>query len=265
VLKIAFGLAPHLAIVAAALLGTVFLRRELPWDPRRLLLVLICVISWSLMLSAASKHGSNYNYLFEPSVLGFVWLLSLHQTPRLERGAVRWLRICLPIVLFAFGAAAAQNAFVAVADWRNRAKMEQALTLKQRGAVAEARPEWDQLRQSLASMPAPVLVTDRQYNLPWVQSRAPHFVVGYNYSADREGGRNYEGGGLAGLIHDGYFQTIITPVVVSTNAHMTVAAAASKLGIDGQALDRYELHHADRYFEYYVIRSSEGSGRLSVR
>jgi hypothetical protein len=206
------------------------------------------------MSGGATKYGADYNYFFEPSVLGLLWLLSLRQALAGESGSVRWLRMAFPIAAFAMLAVAAQNAFVAAANWRSRAVAQRALTPRQLQAAQIApkeRPEWDVLRRSLAAMPGPVLVVDRRYNLPWVQPHPPHFVVAYNYAADRESGRTFDHGGLAGLIRQRYFKTIVTPVTLSTNAHVTVAGIATRLGIDGQALDGYSLHHADRYFEYY--------------
>jgi hypothetical protein len=217
------------------------------------------------MLVICTKRGSDYNYLFEPSVLGLLWLLNLHQTRSQENRSLRWLQLALPVAVFAFGVVVAGNAFVAATNWSNQSKARQSLTPRQRLTISEARPEWDQLRRSLIGMPAPVLVTDRCYNLPWIQSQPPHFVVAYTYSLDRKDGRSYEGGGLAGLIDAGYFKTIVTPVALSTNAHMTVAAIATRLQIDGQTLNNYELHHSDRHFEYYVIRSDKSEKQISSR
>ena len=65
---------------------------------------------------------------------------------------------------------------------------------------------------------------------------------------------------LAGLIAKGYFKTIVTRASSSANTlsvQSLITATSSQYQIDGQALDRYELHHADRHFAYYLLRSAK--------
>jgi hypothetical protein len=260
-----FYLAPALLVVGTAFAGTLLLRKKFLWESGHLFLAITCGFSWFLTFVTSAKRGSNYNYLFEPSVLGFLWILRLYQLSASENRALNLLRLGLPIALLASACLAVRTSAVAFDDWRNKSKAEQNLTERQRRhATPELEPENVQLRRSLADLPAPVLVTERHLNLPWVQTRAPHFVTAYAYAWDRKGGRKYAEGGIGGLIAKGYFETIVTPLPLSTNLDLTVAQVASGPVIDGEPLTRYQLHHSDRRFAYYLKTNESTAPKASL-
>jgi hypothetical protein len=244
VLQRGFDVAAYLPVISLMSLGTLLLCKHLAWDAQRLLVAASGMVSGALMLLASTKHGSYYNYFFAPAVLGLLWLLVLHQKPATEHRAPGWLRLGLPIAMFTFGVMGLRNISVVLARADG-----------QRAALSMAQAQVAELQKSLVAMPAPVLVTDRRYNLPWIQSRAPHFVMAFTYAADRLSGRAYESGGLSNLIAQGYFKTIVT--MAGPGMSRRVASIEPGPKIDGAKIDRYLFHHSDSYFDYYQLRSDE--------
>jgi len=49
------------------------------------------------------------------------------------------------------------------------------------------------------------------FNLPWLNAASPPFVVAFNYAADREAGRSFEGNGIGGLVNRGFFKSLLLP------------------------------------------------------
>lgn len=254
VLRTAFDLASHWPILVVTLLAAPFLRQELFWDSRRFVLCAATAVAWILMFVTAAKHGSDYNYVFLPSVLGALWVLGVYSFSGGTAYKFSLFRLALPLVVFFMGVLTLRTVAVAIDEQRIRAKAEEALTSRQQQALDNFPSERIQLQRSLAKLPGPVLVTDRHHNLPWIQPHAPQFVVAYGYPADRQNGQIYEGGGIAGLLAAGYFKTVVTPAVLSTNIDLSVTAVTAGPTIDGQSLDRYEVDHSDRYFTYYRVR-----------
>lgn len=57
----------------------------------------------------------------------------------------------------------------------------------------------------------PVFIAHPYLSLPWMIPAEQHFVVQTNYRWDRQRGIKMEGGGIGGLIDQGYFATIVVP------------------------------------------------------
>jgi hypothetical protein len=260
----AFDLAAYLPVIALAALGTFAFYKHLRWNAPKFLLCASAMVSGALMLMVSAKHGSDYNYFFAPSIFGLLWLVVLHQSSAAEGRFIKWLRMGLPVAIFAFCATAVPNVAALVNERRIIAKAEQMLTEQQRRALAETPSEVEELRKALLALPSPVLITERRFNLPWIQSRAPHFVVAYGYTADRLSGRPYQEGGLSNLIAQGYFKTIVTPVTWERIDHSTVAIVRAGPVIDGQKLDQYRLHHWETHFAYFQCSSNQVPGSLGA-
>ena len=64
-------------------------------------------------------------------------------------------------------------------------------------------------------------------NLPWLNPGSPPFVIPFNYGLDRAAGRQFEAGGIGGLITAGYFRTLLLP-------------ADTREEYDGGSLRRYK-------------------------
>ena len=61
------------------------------------------------------------------------------------------------------------------------------------------------------NLPDPVFIASPYLSLPWMVPAEQHFVVQTNYLWDKPGGVEMEGGGIGGLIDQGYFATIVIP------------------------------------------------------
>lgn len=82
------------------------------------------------------------------------------------------------------------------------------------------------LRDCLAAknLTKPLFVAHPYLSLPWMIPADQHFVIQTNYRWDRQRGIEMEGGGIGGLIDQGYFATI----------------AVLGISYDGSALPRYQ-------------------------
>lgn len=87
-----------------------------------------------------------------------------------------------------------------------------------------------QQRTCIENLEGPLYSSDPYLALPWITNSTPNFVTAYNYAADRSAGRNFERGGIGGLIAEGYFGTLVI--------------APEQATVDGASLDRYEVRDA---------------------
>jgi hypothetical protein len=90
--------------------------------------------------------------------------------------------------------------------------------------VAEAR--------CLRGLAGPVFTADPYLGLPWMTAPEPRFVLLHSYHRDRAAGHWFERDGVAGLIRDGYFASI-------------VLGNGMAPAYDGARLDRYVLTTAN--------------------
>ena len=94
------------------------------------------------------------------------------------------------------------------------------------------------LQAKLAGLEGPILVTERLYNLPWINPTTPHFVYAYVYRVGPLKDRQDEGGGLEGLVRQSYFKRIILPKKTRPSEWPE---------LDG----RYACSDEDAWFRYY--------------
>ncbi|NQV83958.1 MAG: hypothetical protein HQ494_09075 [Rhodospirillales bacterium] len=172
------------------------------------------LITSVLAIPASAKIGASENYYF---TLTFFMMLA----------GLSWLRISSQkenIVGWAYGAMslgwlgnliAVSSVFVGLQGVLSTRHMHDSMT-----AAAGCLNQ-----QSLSDS---LFISNPYLSLPWMVPARQHFVIHYNYPMDRASGVSMEGGGVGGLIDDGYFATLILP-------------AGLKGSYDGAQLSRYRL------------------------
>lgn len=128
------------------------------------------------------------------------------------------------------------------------------------------------LKQHLKELPAPIFVTDRACNLPWIQGKAPHFVYSFTYPLDKKAGVKLERGGIGGLIEQGYFETVVVlergcacesasqprfPCPHVSMNHLPVVKDGDVPTLDGGKMHQYRLAFRDGWFTYYLKQKPE--------
>ena len=61
----------------------------------------------------------------------------------------------------------------------------------------------------IEGLPQPLFVYDSYLSLPWMAPGAEPYVLSYVYDLDRALGRNFEHGGIGGLVEDRHFAAIV--------------------------------------------------------
>ena len=178
-----------------------------------LTLALLGVLITSLLaIPASAKIGASENYFFTLTffliLAGLAWLrISLSQGNQMTWtfGAMSlgWLGNLVAVVSVLAGLQG-----VLSTQYMHDSMMATAQCLK---------------RQELSES---LFLSNSYLSLPWMVPAKQHFVIHYNYPMDRASGVSMEGGGVGGLIDDGYFATLVLP-------------AGSKDGYDGSGLKRY--------------------------
>ncbi len=82
-------------------------------------------------------------------------------------------------------------------------------------------------KRCLDTLPRPLFVYDRYLSLPWMTPGSQPFVLAYVYEVDRRMGRDFEGGGIGGMISDNRFAAVAVP------------GAGTLSEVDGGSLDGY--------------------------
>jgi hypothetical protein len=172
-----------MAVVKAPLfaLGLIFILvsiRKVPLDP----LALTGLISFAVMLPASAKSGAMDNYFFESAAFCSIVFLLACPEQWVFTGALAQF---VPVGLVFAGLAGA--------------------------LVTTRHPEWALLKPALAKMPGPVIVTERDANLPWFQEKSPHFIWGSTYLFDRHHGKPFAFDGIAGMIRSGLIKVVVCP------------------------------------------------------
>jgi hypothetical protein len=187
-----------------------------PWQPEaeRYVPVLFCV---SLLVAGLTgmKNGAYVNYFLPPAAVGALMVVGR------VRQADRWALVPLA------GSAALLGAqSLAIVATLTGVRHTVGLRAGHDRAVL--------LRQALAECPAPVLVSRPSHNLPWVQPHAPHFVVAAAYDSDRQAGGRFEGGGLDGLLEQGYFGTVAVDTRVAPKPDIDLRQLARHYRLERQ-------------------------------
>jgi hypothetical protein len=173
------------AIVKAPLLGAGLLLTARNVARERIigLLPILLVVSTGVAAMTVIKVGASDNYFFEPSVVAAIvcmeaaakrdnWVV----TPALAAQAV-------PVILIALGV------------------FGRVLPEKTTGLGS--------IKQILDRQAGTCLVTENAANLPWFHNRPPYFVLATTYFDDRKAGRNFQYGGIAGMMNSGRIDTVV--------------------------------------------------------
>lgn len=196
-------------VLLGALLVLPLLRR---WravrDDTPLLLSLCCVLACLPVLPASAKVGAAENYYF-PLVF-FLALLAGRGVARLEESG--WPRLPTLALTAAWLLELAACALVVAGIGGVR-------------SVREMDARYQEQRNCIAALPAPMFSHDPYLQLPWMRAEGPRFVLAYQYDMERAKGRVFEQDGVGGLIRDGWFASLALP--------------GGRTTIDGATLDRY--------------------------
>jgi hypothetical protein len=151
------------------------------------------VIAWLLVVFPASaKIGAAENYHLEGSlylalagVTGYAALGDRLQNSKLFNAihGLGWALLVIALI-----AALSGNAKISLQDQHERLLAYKAC---------------------MASLAQPIFVENRYAALPWLKPGEPHFILAYNYEADRRAGKKFEKNGIGGLIENGYFGALV--------------------------------------------------------
>lgn len=225
----ACGRAPLLPLGLGVWIAALF-SREPTWRNRtRSPLAVVFVVCFFCYLVIAAKEGAGSNYFITPSVLGALWLIGSWAE---ESNRKRSLILCRLVLLVLCLQLANAGGIIYARSRTDR-------------AVAEHERHRD-LARELTLLEAPILVGERFDNLPWIQRKPPHFVYAYMYAFDRRAGRPFAAGGLAGLIRDRYFRSIVL--------RNKPEASAS---YDGAKLDGYVRVKSTDSYDFYVLETGD--------
>lgn len=81
-------------------------------------------------------------------------------------------------------------------------------TLSLRPSALELAQRW----QAFQTAPEPRFSYDLRLMVPWLARNSPPIVLAFNYDWDRRHGRDFESGGIGGLLDQGYFASTLLPV-----------------------------------------------------
>lgn len=76
-------------------------------------------------------------------------------------------------------------------------------------SVAPTHQNLTEAKRCTDKLSRPLYAADPYLSLPWMTPGTPSFVLAYGYVQDRAAGREFESGGIGGLIEKGYFKALI--------------------------------------------------------
>lgn len=269
----ACGTAPQLVVIAAGL-GLAFLcwKRRTASDETDLL-ASIGIVALGIGFLGASKQGADINYFIPVSIFGMLWGICHFRAGQAEPvkagGMVNMVRWAMA-ALFGLGILSGlipqgKKAFRQIAGL-----FITPVAARENGPAIGVNDQIVLLKRHLEELPAPVFVTDRACNLPWIQGKAPHFVYSYMYPLDKKAGANFAQGGIGGLIEQGYFETVVVlergcacesaafakvPCPHVAMNHLPVMKDGDVPSLDGGRMHQYRLAFRDGWFTYYLKRT----------
>ena len=207
---------------ALVLIGLVFRQQALrahiakDWEFQFLIIAAVCSIMVSLL--GGFKVGGAENYFFTPSLILVilvykVWTLANLRALISDTG-VKWVGIGLALGWVLTGAATA-SVIAGVNGVISQHVMHERTTA---------------MMPCLRALPSPVFVNDMNLSLPWITPSDENFLLSFYYHADRAAGREFEQGGVGGLIDAGYFGAIVLK--------------KPRAAFDGASLNKYQLQSA---------------------
>jgi hypothetical protein len=196
-------------LVAAALCLAPLRHVRLVVADTRLLLALCGIIATLPLIPAAAKVGAAENYFFP--MMFFLALLGGRAVAAWD--ARGWPGLAGPALTAAWGAEFVACGLVI-------------LGVTGSSGVGAMDARYRAQQPCVAGLPAPFYAQDPYLSLPWMHPQGPHFVLAYQYVMERAKGREFERGGVGGLVRDGYFASI-------------ALAQGAEARVDGSPLERY--------------------------
>ena len=228
--------APHMgvALALAAMLFWQWMRMRRV-EPVLFVLGIAFLASMGLAMAAFGKQGAGTNYFVPPVFFATVLLARRVLAPG-EGGGHRWGLLFALATLFPL-AYAPRTCSKLWLDGKGFHRFGSA---------------YQDLGVELEGRPAPVLALvqgfahiDGTGSLPWIQTHAPHFVLAYTYPFDRANGRQYEQGGIGGMIEAGTIQTIV------------LEHDKDLQSFDGADLSGYRMATSNEYWKILVRRQDD--------
>lgn len=159
-------------------------------DPLLWFALIGCVGSTVYAFAIATQTGATENYYFSAAL--YTGLLASRLTPVLLRG-----KLMLPVAATWLLAGAVALGILGGAKGRIDLRADhQAVTAVMTCVGARAQP---------------MFVAAPQLELPWILGGTSPFPLSYVYEIDRARGREFEAGGIGGLISRTYFATLVLP------------------------------------------------------
>lgn len=209
--------APAIAVAVPGLLVLLVRDRAmLSSAPARFALAAI-LGSLALSAVAGSKVGASQNYYFLPGALAIWWLVTLRFGATARDASTQRLLSRLFVV-----AMLAQSASVVAVLSGAAGRID---------ISRDGRPI-ARLAAALPAHEAPVLVTMRSGNLPWIQRRPPHLVFGYLYGTPEMRALGYRHGGIEGLVASGYVRTVVVPRTSAPDLRIAMPAGMRQVAED---------------------------------
>ncbi len=175
-------------------------------------------VSGAVAFAASFKTGASVNYFFTFSLmlaLAGCATLAVRPAPRLQ------LFVCSIAIAF-------QG--LALAGSAGRVNLDE--------QVRSAAVRWEAFR----SLPEPRFTSDYSLELPWLNAKSPPLVLAYNYEIARLAGRQFEGGGVGGLIEKGYFAALFLPL----DAHDSYLGGSLRNYESGRTVDGLVIYLRSR-------------------
>jgi hypothetical protein len=207
------------------------------------LIVLAFVFSGVWVVLTIGKAGSSNNYVIEPAMAAALWCAvvlgayAANRLPRLERAFTAAALMTIPMLAFVTGLLlGGDNRLSRGVGLRARSEL---LVL---GAPGEVERRKD-LRMRLRQLPPPIYIPDQALSLPWNANRNEYPAVVIDpppyYAAERRG---LVGEGLAGLVRDRHFATLVLPHDDSLTAHALSAGYRASGTLNGPVGDVLQVY-----------------------
>lgn len=174
------------AIVKAPLLGAglVLAVRNVVRERTIGPLSLFLLVSAGIAAMTVIKVGASDNYFFEPSVVAAIVCMEAVAKRDIWIATTGLVAQAVPVILIALGV------------------FGRILPEKMSGLAS--------VKQILDRQAGTCLVTENAANLPWFHGLPPYFVLATTYFDDRKAGRNFQYGGVAGMLKSGRIDTVVS-------------------------------------------------------
>ncbi len=188
------------------------------WQLQFLLIVSVCSLGISVL--GSFKVGGAENYFFTPSL---ILALLVHKM---------WMLFKTTAVVS--GIQARAFCVSLIAGWLLTGTATASVMAGMNGVISQRamHDHVTQMQPCLGTLPQPIFINDMNLSLPWITPSEENFLLSFYYRSDRAAGREFEQGGIGGLIEAGYFGAIVFMEPRAT--------------FDGSSLDGYTLQSSSR-------------------